>query len=100
MIALLNILSYVLCVLSATLLFFVAALVAISSPLVPATTRVIFRAFYIGFTNIMACTVFRGVALGMMQTENASFGLSSTRVAAAFRLEPLFSSRRSTDTLD
>ncbi|KZP11653.1 hypothetical protein FIBSPDRAFT_1050581 [Athelia psychrophila] len=41
------------------------------------------------YTNMMACRVFRGVALGLMHMEAASAGLTSTRIAAAFELAPI-----------
>ncbi|KZP09151.1 hypothetical protein FIBSPDRAFT_964168 [Athelia psychrophila] len=42
---------------------------------------------YAGYTNMMACRVFRGVALGTMHMEAPSAGLTSTRIAAAFELD-------------
>ncbi|KZP14901.1 hypothetical protein FIBSPDRAFT_1048550 [Athelia psychrophila] len=41
---------------------------------------------HIGFTNIMACHVFRGVALGMIHMEPRHNGLTSTAIANAFEL--------------
>ncbi|KZP10242.1 hypothetical protein FIBSPDRAFT_1051415 [Athelia psychrophila] len=41
---------------------------------------------HIGFTNIMACHVFRGVALGMIHMERLPNGLTSTAIANAFQL--------------
>lgn len=71
---------------SATILFF--TLTTIFSPLVPRNQRFILITSYVGFTNIMACRVFRGVALGMIYTEDSP-GLTSTRIDAAIQLAPL-----------
>ncbi|KZP07989.1 hypothetical protein FIBSPDRAFT_1052653 [Athelia psychrophila] len=56
------------------------------SPLVPVSSHHLLNTPYIAFTNIMACRVFRGVALGMLEKSLTSAGLSSTRIAAAFEL--------------
>ncbi|KZP07984.1 hypothetical protein FIBSPDRAFT_840687 [Athelia psychrophila] len=70
----------------ATVLFFWVNLAVSVSPLVPVSARSSLTTSYMAFTNIMACTVFRGVALGMLENSPTSTGLSSTRIAAAFEL--------------
>ncbi|KZP25352.1 hypothetical protein FIBSPDRAFT_388354 [Athelia psychrophila] len=72
----------------ASLLFSLTNLVLMLSPAPPAA-RYSLVTMYIGFTNIMACRVFRGVALGMM--ERSPTMLNSTEIAAAFQLCPLSS---------
>lgn len=64
-------------------------------PFVHVNQRFILITSYAGFQNIMACRVFRGVALGMIQTDN-SCGLNSTEIAVAIQLEPLPLSRHAT----
>lgn len=49
---------------------------------------------YIAFTNMMACRVFRGVALGGLEDSPTQLGMSSTRIADVLQLGPLSSSRR------
>ncbi|KZP11667.1 hypothetical protein FIBSPDRAFT_962073 [Athelia psychrophila] len=49
-------------------------------------TMYLLAALYAGYTNMMACRVFRGVALGLMHMGAAPAGLTSTRIAAAFEL--------------
>ncbi|KZP19464.1 hypothetical protein FIBSPDRAFT_1045441 [Athelia psychrophila] len=73
-----------------TILFFFVNLAVIWSPPVPAGAEYLLAALHVGFTNMMACRVFRGVALGTMQME---VGLTTTRIAAAFQLEPLPTAR-------
>ncbi|KZP10998.1 hypothetical protein FIBSPDRAFT_1051017 [Athelia psychrophila] len=72
----------------ATVLFFLANLALLVSP-VPPSARFALTTMHLGFTNIMACHVFRGVALGAI--ERTPTGLSSTRIAAAFQLSPMSS---------
>ncbi|KZP33552.1 hypothetical protein FIBSPDRAFT_943344 [Athelia psychrophila] len=80
----------------ATILVFIFNLIVIWSPFVPLSlgpgAHYIVFTIYNAFTNIMACRVFRGVALGMMHFEESS--LSTTVIDAAFQLQPLPSSRR------
>ncbi|KAF7973491.1 hypothetical protein HWV62_14986 [Athelia sp. TMB] len=49
---------------------------------------------YIAFTNMMACRVFRGVALGGLEDSPTQLGMSSTRIADVLQLGPLSSSQR------
>lgn len=44
---------------------------------------------YLGFTNMMACRVFRGVALGQMEDNATQVGMSTTAVDAALRMDLL-----------
>lgn len=62
------------------LLFFVN-LAMMYSPLVPAILHYSLVNTYIAFTNLMACKIFRGIALGMMQ-DNPS-GWNTARIEAA-----------------
>lgn len=67
-------------------MFFFANLAVIKSPLItePLDHYTLVN-MYIAFVNIMACRVFRGVALGMLHMENTPSGLSTTRIARALR---------------
>ncbi|KZP11651.1 hypothetical protein FIBSPDRAFT_1050579 [Athelia psychrophila] len=58
-------------------------------PPAPAGAIYLLGALYAGYTNMMACRVFRGVALGTMHMAAPSAGLTSTRIAAAFELDLL-----------
>ncbi|KZP07980.1 hypothetical protein FIBSPDRAFT_874920 [Athelia psychrophila] len=73
----------------AIILFFWVHLIVKTSPLVPASFHNVLVTAYITFTNIMACRVFRGVALGVLETSAASSGLSTTQIVAAFELVPV-----------
>ncbi|KZP08544.1 hypothetical protein FIBSPDRAFT_1052363 [Athelia psychrophila] len=70
-----------------TLLYFFLNFAIIWIPFPPPGGQ--FRLFtaHIGFTNIMACRVFRGVALGMIHMEPRPNGLTSTAIANAFQLD-------------
>ncbi|KZP10246.1 hypothetical protein FIBSPDRAFT_899854 [Athelia psychrophila] len=52
-----------------------------------------------GFTSIMACHVFRGVALGMIHMEPLPNGLTSTAIANAFQLDMVASYRGPTSNM-
>lgn len=67
---------------------FLPGLVVMLSPSITPVANHSLVAAYLGFANIMACHVFRGVALGRIHSED-EFGLSSTRIAAAFGMTPL-----------
>ncbi|KZP04023.1 hypothetical protein FIBSPDRAFT_1054944 [Athelia psychrophila] len=73
----------------AVLLFFWGNLAVMVSPLIPAKYHYTLNTTYMAFTNIMAAKVFRGVALGMLESSPTTAGLSSTRIAAAFELFPV-----------
>lgn len=55
------------------------------SPVVPAILQYCLTNFYISFTNIMACTIFRGISLEMLEDQPASL-MDSARMASALRL--------------
>ncbi|KAF7967638.1 hypothetical protein HWV62_33621 [Athelia sp. TMB] len=79
----------------ATILFFLANLAVLDSPLITAAPdHVILVNMYTAFTNMVACLVLRNVVLGIIQKERILTGLSSTAIAAAFQMEPLVSGRR------
>ncbi|KZP10990.1 hypothetical protein FIBSPDRAFT_1051012 [Athelia psychrophila] len=69
----------------ASMLFSLANLALMVSP-ASRPVRHSILTMYIGFTNIMACRVFRGVALGMI--ERSPTRLNSMKIAAAFQLCP------------
>ena len=73
---------------SAVILLFLVNLAVMVSPLVTAQSHWTFVTGYISFTNIMACRVFRMVALGMLDVSRDQVGLSTTRIAAAFENLP------------
>ncbi|KZP31072.1 hypothetical protein FIBSPDRAFT_814412 [Athelia psychrophila] len=77
----------------AIIIFFWVNLIVSDSPLIPATSHDVLTTAYVTFTNIMACRVFRGVALGMLETSPTSSGLSTTQIAGAFELAPVPTSR-------
>ena len=62
------------------------------SPLVPTLDHYLLISMYAAFTNIMACRVFRGVALGVMNMGDIPpHGLSTGKIAVAMELDPLSS---------
>ncbi|KZP33082.1 hypothetical protein FIBSPDRAFT_1036238 [Athelia psychrophila] len=63
------------------ILFFFVNLVMMCSPLVPVIMHYSLINTYITFTNIMACKIFRGIALGMMQDSPSSW--NTARIGAA-----------------
>jgi len=71
----------------ATILFFFGNLVVMLSPSINPAFNSFMVTAYICFTNIMACSVFRGVALGTIEQTPA--GLNTTRIAAAFQMDSL-----------
>ncbi|KZP14289.1 hypothetical protein FIBSPDRAFT_834142 [Athelia psychrophila] len=73
----------------AIILTFWVNLAILVSPLIPASSHYALNTAYFAFTNIMACRVFRGVALGVLEKSPTTAGLSSTRIAAAFELAPV-----------
>lgn len=75
----------------AIILFFWVNLTVAVSPLIPATSHYVLDTPYLTFTSIMACKVFRGVALGVLEESpsTAKLGLSTTSIAAAFELAPV-----------
>ncbi|KZP10268.1 hypothetical protein FIBSPDRAFT_938124 [Athelia psychrophila] len=70
-----------------TLLYFFLNFAIIWIPFAPPGGQFILVTAHIGFTNIMACRVFRGVALGMIHMEPLPNGLTSTAIANAFQLD-------------
>lgn len=60
---------------------------------IPVNARYILTPAYAVLTNIMACRVFRGVALGNIEDSV----LTTTRIAAAFQLAPPVFSDESTE---
>lgn len=69
------------------MLFSLAFLAMLVSP-APDTVRYALVPVYICLNNIMACCVFRGVALGMIERSPTVMGLTTTRLAAAFEMRP------------
>ena len=70
---------------SATITFIAFNFIVMNAAFVPSTYRYLFVTPTVTFQNMMACRVFRGVALGMMNdSASMNFGLTSTRIAAAF----------------
>ncbi|KZP32790.1 hypothetical protein FIBSPDRAFT_433549 [Athelia psychrophila] len=79
---------------AATLLFF-ANLVVSTSPLIHQSwLHYNLTGLYLGFTNMMACLVFRSVALGQMENRPTQLGLTSTAINVAFQMEALPLPRR------
>lgn len=76
------------CCLSSIFISFFVNLAVSSSPLVSASQQGALVTAYGVFANIMACHVFRGIALGYM-TDRSTVGLTSTRIAAAFQLNEI-----------
>ncbi|KAF7965084.1 hypothetical protein HWV62_45755, partial [Athelia sp. TMB] len=66
----------------ATILLFFVNLAVVIAPSLPATDHILLIVPWVIFTNIMACCVFRGVALEMMESP-ASFDAGSSRIDAA-----------------
>ncbi|KZP34392.1 hypothetical protein FIBSPDRAFT_1035445 [Athelia psychrophila] len=76
-----------------TLLYLFIHFAIIWIPSVPPGGQFILFTAHVGFTNIMACRVFRGVALGMIHMEPSPNGLTSTAIANAFQLDTVSSYR-------
>ena len=66
-------------------MLFYVDLAVMLSPSVTIYSNNILVSEYLAFVNIVACLVFRGVALGVIEE---SPSLSSTRIAAAMELSP------------
>lgn len=69
---------------SATIGFFLVNLGMIVSPSIPINLRYTLGPSYSALTNIMACLVFRDVALGIIEDSV----ITTTKIAAAFRSVP------------
>ncbi|KAF7970553.1 hypothetical protein HWV62_23729 [Athelia sp. TMB] len=67
----------------ASIVFFLANLAVIFSPGVPMTSHYLFAPAQSAFTNLMACCVFRGVALGVIEGTPAD--LSTMEITAALQ---------------
>ncbi|KZP25789.1 hypothetical protein FIBSPDRAFT_949901 [Athelia psychrophila] len=78
----------------ASIIFFIISLVVMFSPTVPAASHYLLTPGYLAFTNIMACHIFRGVALGMMEGPS---GLTTTKIAAALQTDPRINKEPSGD---
>ncbi|KZP19059.1 hypothetical protein FIBSPDRAFT_1045805 [Athelia psychrophila] len=73
-----------------TVVFFFANLVFVASPSIHYNwLRYDLTGVYLGVTNIMACLVFRGVALGQMDDTSTQLGLTSTAINGAFQTDVL-----------
>ncbi|KZP26076.1 hypothetical protein FIBSPDRAFT_1041127 [Athelia psychrophila] len=72
----------------ATTVVFFANLAIMSSPLIHYNwPHYDLISLYYGFTNTMACLVFRGVALGQIEQTPTQHGLTSTAINAAFQMD-------------
>ncbi|KZP14905.1 hypothetical protein FIBSPDRAFT_1048554 [Athelia psychrophila] len=76
-----------------TLLYFLVNFAIIWIPFAPPGGQFMLLTVHTGFTSIMACHVFRGVALGMIHMEPLPNGLTSTAIANAFQLDMVASYR-------
>lgn len=75
---------------SAVVMIFFANLAVITSPSIHyPVEHYMLAGTYLSFTNIMACRAFRGIALGQLEDDTPHVGLTSTKINAAFQLEPL-----------
>ncbi|KZP32798.1 hypothetical protein FIBSPDRAFT_848069 [Athelia psychrophila] len=78
-------------------LYYLATTVVFSATLAvitfPSNRYILLRygliSMYLGFTNMMACFLFRGIALGQMESTPTQLGLTSTAINAAFQMESL-----------
>ncbi|KZP32791.1 hypothetical protein FIBSPDRAFT_1012776 [Athelia psychrophila] len=75
--------------LATTVLFFVNLMMVASPTIHLSWLRYNLTGLYLGFTNMMACLVFRGVALGQMENTSTQLGLTSTAINVAFQMEVL-----------
>ncbi|KZP02484.1 hypothetical protein FIBSPDRAFT_880302 [Athelia psychrophila] len=73
----------------AATLFFFANLALVTSPSIYSWLRYDLVGLYLGFTNMMACLVFRGVALGQIEKRPTQLGLASTAINVAFQMDVL-----------
>lgn len=72
---------------SAVVMFFFAELAVMISPLIRVPNQhYLLSTTYISFANIMACRVFRGVALGRLESNSTQVGLTSTNIHDVFGL--------------
>lgn len=69
----------------ATIVFFFVNLGVMVSPWATTGLRYMLVPAYVAFSNIMACRVFRGVALGIIEDS----ALTTTNIDAALRSAPL-----------
>ncbi|KZP11880.1 hypothetical protein FIBSPDRAFT_937235 [Athelia psychrophila] len=73
-----------------TVVFFFSNLVFVTAPSIHYNwLRYDLTGLYLGVTNIMACLVFRGVALGQMENASTQLGLTSTAINGAFQTDVL-----------
>lgn len=86
----------IVCLFSSTFVFFFVTLAVVWIPLASPGGELVFITTHIGFTNLMACRVFRGVALGMIYMEPHPNGLTTTRIANAFQLVTVLPERTNT----
>ncbi|KZP16261.1 hypothetical protein FIBSPDRAFT_866100 [Athelia psychrophila] len=73
----------------AATLTFIANLAMMASPSIHYGWYYAFAGLYIGFTNTVACFVFRGVALGQIEKTPTQHGLTSTAINVAFQMDVL-----------
>ncbi|KZP04186.1 hypothetical protein FIBSPDRAFT_878768 [Athelia psychrophila] len=71
----------------ATTVFFFANLAMISSSTHYNRPDYNLIGLYLGFTNMMACLIFRGVALGQIEKTPTQHGLTSTAINVAFQMD-------------
>lgn len=79
---------------TAIILFLANLALMVSSA--PSAFRHILISLYTCLANLIACYVFRQVALGALEASPTGIGITSTRFAAAFQLEPLPIGQRQT----
>ncbi|KZP25923.1 hypothetical protein FIBSPDRAFT_855207, partial [Athelia psychrophila] len=74
----------------ATTVFFFANSLMITSPAIHYNwLRYDLIGLYLGFTNMVACLIFRGVALGQVENPPTQLGLTSTAINVAFQMDVL-----------
>ncbi|KZP06556.1 hypothetical protein FIBSPDRAFT_876448, partial [Athelia psychrophila] len=74
----------------ATTVFFFANLALMTSPSIHYNwLRYELIGLYPGFTNMMACLIFRGVALGQVENTPTQLGMTSTAINVAFQMDVL-----------
>ncbi|KZP19071.1 hypothetical protein FIBSPDRAFT_1045806 [Athelia psychrophila] len=79
----------------ATTMFFFVNLTTMTSPSIHYNLLHYDRiGINLAFTNMMACLVFRGVALGQIEKKPTQLGLTSTAINVAFQMEALPSPQR------
>ncbi|KZP33070.1 hypothetical protein FIBSPDRAFT_1036230 [Athelia psychrophila] len=82
---------------AAIILFFFVNLAMMCSPLVPVIMHYSLINTYIAFTNLMACKIFRGIALGMMQDNPSSWNTARISAALEAHAPHRLAGRQSTD---